>query len=42
MWVKRARMNEALVMANLGLRDRAAAGLAAITRAGHSALELGL
>ena len=41
-FLKRARMNEALVMANLGLRDRAAAGLAAITRAGHSALELGL
>ncbi len=41
-FLKRARMNEVLVMANLGLRDQAAAGLAAITRAGHSALELGL
>jgi len=41
-FLKRARMNEALVMANPDLRDRAAAGLAAITRAGHSALELGL
>ena len=41
-FLKRARMNEVLVMANLSLRDQAAAGLAAITRAGHSALELGL
>ena len=41
-FLKRARLNEVLVMANSALRDRAAAGLAAMTRAGHSALELGL
>ncbi|MEA2775334.1 MAG: hypothetical protein QOF90_740 [Acetobacteraceae bacterium] len=41
-FLKRARLNEMLVMANLALRDRAAAGLAAVTRAGRSALELGL
>ncbi len=42
MFLKRARLNEVLIMANPALRDRAAAGLAAATRAGHSALELGL
>ena len=42
LFVKRARLNEVLVMANPALRDRAAAGLAVTTRAGHSALELGL
>jgi alkylation response protein AidB-like acyl-CoA dehydrogenase len=41
-FLKRARLNEVLVMANPELRDRAAAGLAAATRAGRSALELGL
>jgi alkylation response protein AidB-like acyl-CoA dehydrogenase len=41
-FLKRARLNEVLVMANHALRDRAAAGLAAATRAGRSALELGL
>ena len=41
-FLKRARLNEMLVMANPALRDRAAAGLAAATRAGRSALELGL
>ena len=41
-FLKRARLNEALVMANPTLRDGAAAGLAALTRAGRSALELGL
>ena len=41
-FLKRARLNEVLVMANTALRDRAAAGLAAVTRAGRSALELGL
>jgi alkylation response protein AidB-like acyl-CoA dehydrogenase len=41
-FLKRARLNEVLVMPNPALRDRAAAGLAAATRAGHSALELGL
>jgi alkylation response protein AidB-like acyl-CoA dehydrogenase len=41
-FLKRARLNEVLVMANPALRDRAAAGLAAATRAGQSALELGL
>jgi alkylation response protein AidB-like acyl-CoA dehydrogenase len=39
-FVKRARLNEVLVMGNPALRDRAAAGLAAATRAGYSALEL--
>lgn len=41
-FLKRARLNEVLVMANTALRDRAAAGLATLTRAGRSALELGL
>jgi alkylation response protein AidB-like acyl-CoA dehydrogenase len=41
-FLKRARLNEVLVMANPALRDRAAAGLAGMTRAGRSALELGL
>jgi alkylation response protein AidB-like acyl-CoA dehydrogenase len=41
-FLKRARLNEVLVMANPALRDRAATGLAAATRAGYSALELGL
>jgi len=41
-FLKRARLNEVLVMANPALRDRAAAGLATATRAGRSALELGL
>jgi alkylation response protein AidB-like acyl-CoA dehydrogenase len=41
-FLKRARLNEVLVMANPALRDRAAAGLAALTRDGRSALELGL
>jgi alkylation response protein AidB-like acyl-CoA dehydrogenase len=41
-FLKRARLNEVLVMANPALRDRAAAGLAAATRARRSALELGL
>jgi alkylation response protein AidB-like acyl-CoA dehydrogenase len=41
-FLKRARLNEVLVMANPALRDRAATGLAVMTRAGRSALELGL
>jgi alkylation response protein AidB-like acyl-CoA dehydrogenase len=41
-FLKRARLNEALVMANTALRDQAAAALAAITASGRSALELGL
>jgi alkylation response protein AidB-like acyl-CoA dehydrogenase len=41
-FLKRARLNEVLVMANPALRDRAAVALAALTHAGHSALELGL
>jgi alkylation response protein AidB-like acyl-CoA dehydrogenase len=41
-FLKRARLNEVLVMPNPDLHDRAAAGLAAATRAGRSALELGL
>lgn len=41
-FLKRARLNEALVMANPALRDRAGACLAALTSAGQSALELGL
>jgi alkylation response protein AidB-like acyl-CoA dehydrogenase len=41
-FLKRARLNEVLVMANPMLLDRAAVGLAAATRAGRSALELGL
>ena len=39
-FLKRARLNEVLIMPNTALRDRAAAGLAAITRTGRSALEL--
>jgi alkylation response protein AidB-like acyl-CoA dehydrogenase len=39
-YLKRARLNEVLIMANPALRDRAAAGLAETTRAGQSALEL--
>ncbi len=39
-FLKRARLNEILAMANPALRDRAAAALAAATRAGQSALEL--
>jgi alkylation response protein AidB-like acyl-CoA dehydrogenase len=41
-FLKRARLNEALIMANSALRDQAAAALAAITASGRSALELGL
>jgi len=41
-FLKRARLNEMLAMANPGLRDRAAAALASTTRTGHSALELGI
>jgi alkylation response protein AidB-like acyl-CoA dehydrogenase len=41
-FLKRARLNEVLVMTNPALRDQAAARLAAATRAGRSALELGL
>lgn len=41
-FLKRARLNEVLAMANPALRDRAADALAATTRAGHSALELGI
>jgi alkylation response protein AidB-like acyl-CoA dehydrogenase len=41
-YLKRARLNEILAMANPALRDHAAAALADTTRAGHSALELGL
>jgi alkylation response protein AidB-like acyl-CoA dehydrogenase len=41
-FLKRARLSEVLVMANPVLRDRAASSLAAVTRAGRSALELGL
>jgi alkylation response protein AidB-like acyl-CoA dehydrogenase len=41
-FLKRARLNEVLAMANPALRDRAAVALAATTRAGHSALELDL
>jgi alkylation response protein AidB-like acyl-CoA dehydrogenase len=41
-FLKRARLNEVLAMANPALRDRAAAALATTTRAGRSALELGL
>ena len=39
-FLKRARLNETLAMANPALRDRAAAALATTTRARHSALEL--
>lgn len=41
-FLKRARLNEVLIMANPALRDRAAAIFAAEARAGRSALELGL
>jgi alkylation response protein AidB-like acyl-CoA dehydrogenase len=41
-FLKRARLNEVLIMANTALRDQAAAALAAITASGRSALELGL
>lgn len=41
-FLKRARLNEVLVMANPALRDQAATALAAITASGQSALELGL
>jgi alkylation response protein AidB-like acyl-CoA dehydrogenase len=41
-FLKRARLNEVLVMANTTLRDQAAAALAAITVSGRSALELEL
>ncbi len=41
-FLKRARMNEVLIMANSALRDRAVAALAAMTATGRSALELGL
>ena len=41
-FLKRARLNEMLAMANPALRDRAAVDLAVTTLAGHSALELGL
>jgi alkylation response protein AidB-like acyl-CoA dehydrogenase len=39
-FLKRARLNEVLMMANPALRDRAAASLASVTTAGRSALEL--
>ena len=39
-FLKRARLNEVLIMANTALRDQAAAALAAITSSGRSALEL--
>jgi alkylation response protein AidB-like acyl-CoA dehydrogenase len=41
-FLKRARLNEVLVMANPALRDQAAAGLAVVTQAGRSVLELNL
>lgn len=41
-FLKRARLNDVLLMANPALRDRAAADLEAITQSGRSALELGL
>ena len=41
-FLKRARLNEVLIMANTALRDQAAAALAAITTSGRSALELEL
>jgi alkylation response protein AidB-like acyl-CoA dehydrogenase len=41
-FLKRARLNEVLVMANPALRDQAAAGLAVVTKTDGSALELGL
>jgi len=39
-FLKRARLNEVMIMPNAALRDRAAAALAAITMSGRSALEL--
>lgn len=41
-FLKRARLNEVLIMRNIALRDQAAAALAAMTASGRSALELGL
>jgi alkylation response protein AidB-like acyl-CoA dehydrogenase len=41
-YLKRARLNETLAGANTTLRDRAAAGLAAASRAGHTTMELSL
>lgn len=41
-FLKRARLNEVLVMPNPALRDQAASALAAMTASGRSALELGL
>ena len=41
-FLKRARLNEVLLLANTALRDQAAAALAAITATGRSALELEL
>jgi alkylation response protein AidB-like acyl-CoA dehydrogenase len=41
-FLKRARLNEILITSNLALRDQAAAELAALTSAGHSALEIAL
>jgi alkylation response protein AidB-like acyl-CoA dehydrogenase len=41
-FLKRARLNEVLIMANTALRDQAAAALATITMSGRSALELEL
>jgi alkylation response protein AidB-like acyl-CoA dehydrogenase len=40
-FLKRARLNEVLIMPNTALRDQAAAALAAMTASGRSALELG-
>lgn len=39
-FLKRARLNEVLLMANTALRDQAAVALAAMTTSGRSALEL--
>ncbi|MFL5280073.1 MAG: acyl-CoA dehydrogenase family protein [Rhodopila sp.] len=41
-FLKRARLNEVLVMGNPMLRDQAAAELAVVTKSGRSALELSL
>ena len=41
-FLKRARLNEVLIMPNTALRDQAGAALAAMTMSGRSALELGL
>jgi alkylation response protein AidB-like acyl-CoA dehydrogenase len=41
-FLKRARLNEVLIMANTALRDQAATALATITASGRSALELGV